>query len=246
VNRTIRAGILAALVAIALGGRAAAAQGLPAPVERGATDVKAVAFACNVVWGTEHVLPIARAIRAAGGRATFFLGGAWASHHPAEARELVAMGMEIASHGDAHRHVASLSLEGNLAEIDRAQAAIEAATGVRPRLYAPAYGELSDTVRRAAQMRGMPVVMWTIDTIDWRTWHTPAIIRQRVLDRLVPGAIILIHPTDRTAAAMPELVRELRTRGYALRTVSTLIGTGVAPGTTPAPPRRIGNGGRER
>lgn len=199
-----------------------------------------MAFACNVVWGGEYVLPIARAFAAAHSRATFFLGGAWASGHPAEARQLRAMGMEIASHGYGHRHVASLSLDANLAEIDRANAAIRAATGVTPRLYAPAYGEVNATVREAARLRSMPVALWTIDTVDWRPWHTPDVIRGRVLQRARPGAIVLIHPTERTLAALPDLIAALRGRGYRLTTVSDLIapvGAAARPGHAAAADR---------
>lgn len=218
-------GLGAGTVALAApaGGPSRAAGTVPGPVERGPQTVRQVAFAVNVVWGTEYVLPIARAFETAHGHATFFLGGAWARAHPTEARELRAMGMEIASHGDRHRHVGSLSLEENLEELDRANTAIEAATGVRPRLYAPAYGELAPAVLEAAHMRKMPVVMWTIDTIDWRTWHTPDIIKSRVLRRLVPGAIILTHPTDRTLEALPDLLREIRSQGYHVVTISTLL-----------------------
>ncbi|MCL6596294.1 MAG: polysaccharide deacetylase family protein [Firmicutes bacterium] len=238
----------AALLAWA-GVGAGTARGAPPPaIERGPAEVRAVAFACNVVWGTPYVLPIARAFRQAGGRLTFFLGGRWAASHPSEARALAAMGMEIASHGDAHRHVGRLSLVDNLTEIDRANAAIEAATGVRPRLYAPAYGEVSGAVLEAAALRSMPVVLWSVDTVDWRPSHTPEIIRRRVLARLSPGAIVLIHPTDRTLAALPALLQEIRARGYALTTVSDLMagaregtarrgakGTGKRSGPAPAP-----------
>jgi peptidoglycan/xylan/chitin deacetylase (PgdA/CDA1 family) len=242
----------AALLAWAAVGSGPAGAAPPPAVERGPAEVRAVAFACNVVWGTPYVLPIAQAFRQAGGRLTFFLGGRWAASHPAEARALVAMGMEIASHGDAHRHVGQLSLTDNLAEIDRANAAIEAATGVRPRLYAPAYGEVSTAVLEAAARRSMPVVLWSVDTVDWRPWHTPDVIRRRVLARLSPGAIVLIHPTDRTLAALPSLLEEIRARGYALTTVSDLMagaregtarggakGTGERAGPSPSlPPGR--------
>lgn len=213
--------LLALALALALGPapRAGAAE----PIEHGPADVRAMAFACNVVWGTEYVLPIARAFASEHSRATFFLGGQWASAHPAEAKALRAMGMEIASHGYAHRHVASLSVDENLVEIDRANAAIRAATGVTPRLYAPAYGEMGQAVREAAALRHMPIVLWSIDTIDWRTWHTPAVIRERVLTRARPGAIVLIHPTDRTLAALPGVIASLRAQGYRLTTVSDLL-----------------------
>jgi peptidoglycan-N-acetylglucosamine deacetylase len=233
---TVWVGATAAALSLAVAGvaRAAAPNALPAPVEHGPTDVRAMAFACNVVWGTEYVMPIARAFAQAHARATFFLGGAWAAAHPAEARELRAMGMEIASHGYGHRHVASLGLSANLEEIDRATSAIREATGVTPRLYAPAYGEVNATVREAAAMRSMPVVLWSIDTIDWRTWHTPDVIRRRVLDRAAPGAIVLIHPTDRTLAALPELLASLSGQGYRLTTVSDLL-QGAAKAAEPAP-----------
>lgn len=230
-----------AALAMAVGGPYARAGSGDAPIEQGRTDVRAMAFACNVVWGSEYVLPIARAFAAAHSRATFFLGGAWAQGHPAEARQLRAMGMEIASHGYGHRHVASLSLDANLAEIDRANEAIHAATGITPRLYAPAYGEVNATVREAARRRSMPVALWTIDTIDWRTWHTPDVIRRRVLQRARPGAIVLIHPTDRTLAALPDLIAALGAQGYRLTTVSDLI---APAGAAAAHPGHTGAGER--
>lgn len=234
---TVWVGAAAAALSVAASGvvRAAATGALAAPIEHGPSNVRAMAFACNVVWGTQYVLPIARAFQAVHGRATFFLGGAWAAAHPAEARRLRSMGMEIASHGHSHRHVASLSLDENLAEIDRANAAIRAATGATPRLYAPAYGEVNATVREAAAARSMPVVLWSIDTIDWRAWQTAPVIERRVLARAAPGAIVLIHPTDRTLAALPHLLAALRREGYRLTTVSDLLQPG-AGGTTSRPP----------
>jgi peptidoglycan/xylan/chitin deacetylase (PgdA/CDA1 family) len=198
------------------------------PIERGPATEKQVAFAVTVVWGTEYVRPIADAFRRDGSRATFFLGGEWAQAHPREARFLRDLDMEIASHGDRHRHVGHLSLEENLVEIDRAGAAIEAASGVRPRLYAPAYGEISPEVLRAAQLRHLPVILWTIDTIDWRTSMDPGTIRERVLSRLEPGAIILMHPTDRTLQALPGLLADVKARGYRTVTVSRLLGLPAA------------------
>jgi len=187
------------------------------------TSKPLVALTVNVVWGSEHLQPMIDALRASGSRATFFLGGQWAAARPDLARMIKDAGMEIGSHGDAHAHVAQLGVEGNLREIDLADEKIFAATGVHPKLYAPAYGELSPAVHEAAAERGVRVVMWSIDTIDWRTWHTKEIIQSRVLQRLRPGAIVLMHPTDRTAAALPGLLQELKRRGYRVVAVGDLL-----------------------
>jgi peptidoglycan/xylan/chitin deacetylase (PgdA/CDA1 family) len=192
-----------------------------------------IALTVNVVWGSEHLPAMVKALRGEGARATFFLGGNWAAQHPELARMLRGEGMEIGSHGDAHRHVGSLDVEANVREISLADEKIAHAAGVHPTLYAPAYGELSPAVYEAARREGVRVVMWSIDTIDWRTWHTPEIITSRVLGRLRPGAIVLMHPTDRTAAALPALLRELRSRGYRVVGVGELLreaGRGAAAG----------------
>lgn len=182
-----------------------------------------VALTVNVVWGTEHLPAMLQALKANGARATFFLGGRWAEAHPEVAKAIRDAGMEIGSHGDAHRHVGSLGIPANEEEISRAEERILRATGVRPKLYAPAYGELSPAVFAAADNRKVRVVMWSIDTIDWRPSHTPGIIQSRVLTRLEPGAIVLMHPTDRTAAALPGLLKELHARGYSSVSVSDLL-----------------------
>lgn len=190
---------------------------------RGPATAKVVAFACNVVWGEPYVLPIAEVFQRAHVRATFFLGGRFAERHPEIVRRLAALGMELANHGYAHRHVAELSLGANEAEIEKAQLAIERAGGRPAKLYAPAFGELNQTVEEAARHLGYRVVMWTIDTVDWRPWHTPAIIRARVLEKLTPGAIILIHPTDRTLEALPTILDDLRAKGYRAVSVGELL-----------------------
>lgn len=210
--------VLAALVPMLLAGP-------PQPVEHGPGSSKQVAFTVNVVWGTEHVLPIAEAFHRRGMGATFMLGGKWAKANPGVAQKLVAMGMEIGSHGESHAHVGNMGLVGNLKEIDEAESSIEAATGKRPTLYAPAYGEVSRAVLEAAAQRKMKVVMWAIDTIDWRPSHTPDVIRNRVLSRLRPEAFILIHPTDRTVKALGPLLDELSRRGYKAVSVSDILST---------------------
>lgn len=193
------------------------------PIERGPSDAKAVAFGCNVVWGTEYVRPLEEIFLRHRAHATFFLGGKWAESEPALARELARAGMELGNHGYAHRHVSALDELENRREIQLAHEAIWKASGVHPTLYAPAYGEVSSAVLRAARLEGYRTVLWTIDTVDWRPSHSKAVITQRVLSRLAPGAIILIHPTDRTVAALPGLLDALGSQGYRVVSVSDLL-----------------------
>ena len=59
----------------------------------------------------------------------------------------------------------------------------------------------------------MLMVLWTVDTNDYRLPGVPAIVEAAV-DGARPGAIILLHDAggDRseTVAALPKIIRELR------------------------------------
>lgn len=202
----------------------------PAPVYRVATTTPAMALGINVVWGTDYVPGLLKALEAAHAHATFFLGGAWAEQHPALVRLLVARGMEIGNHGYAHRHQSLLSFDANLAEITRASRAIELAGAPRPTLFAPPYGEYNATVLKAAAALHLTVIMWTIDPVDWRPSTTAAQIVQKVVGGRAAGAIVLLHPTAATEEALPVILRDLTQAGYRVVTVGALLKLGQPAG----------------
>jgi peptidoglycan/xylan/chitin deacetylase (PgdA/CDA1 family) len=90
----------------------------------------------------------------------------------------------------------------------------------------------------------MLMVLWTIDTEDYRQPGAGAIVRG-VLERVRPGAIVLMHdaggPRDQTVKALPKLIRALRRRHYRLVTVSQLI-LDDPPPRRQRPPPGIGQG----
>jgi polysaccharide deacetylase family protein (PEP-CTERM system associated) len=86
---------------------------------------------------TRRLLDVASAT---GNRATFFVLGWVAERHPDLVREIAAHGHEIACHGYGHELVYDLGPERFRADLRRARAAIEQATGQSVRGYrAPSY-----------------------------------------------------------------------------------------------------------
>ncbi|MDA8193004.1 MAG: polysaccharide deacetylase family protein [Thermaerobacter sp.] len=199
----------------------------PIAVYRVQTAQRAMSLTVNVVWGTEYVPILLQEFRQAGVHATFMVGGAWAASHPAILKTMVQDGMEIGNHGWNHRHPNTLSqaeITGDLASTNRM---VQKIVGVSPKVYAPPYGEFNRVGLRAAASLGMPLVMWTIDTIDWRPTSSAAYMVDKVLAQAAPGAIVLMHPTDRTAMALPRIIAGLKRRGYQLVSVSRLITLGI-------------------
>ena len=74
----------------------------------------------------------------------------------------------------------------------------------------------------AAEELGYKTIMWTVDTIDWKRPPSDIIIN-RVMKKVNNGTIILIHPTEPTAKALPELITQLKNKGYTVTTVSDIL-----------------------
>jgi peptidoglycan/xylan/chitin deacetylase (PgdA/CDA1 family) len=159
-------------------------------------------------------------------RATFFVAGAYADRYPALVERMAADGHEMANHSYSHPDFRGLSDQQMRVELRRGTASIEAATGTRiVPLWRPPFGGRDSRVLRIVEEEGFRSIYWTYDSGDWIEGATTDGIRNTVLTRAVPGAIVVHHvsPTA-TARAMPAIVDELRRRGYELVTVGELIG----------------------
>lgn len=206
---------------------ASAGQHPPIPVYRVQTRQRVMALTINVVWGTEHVPALIEELKKAGVPATFMVGGAWAQAHPDLVRTMRRDGDQIGNHGYNHGHPNQLSYAENVTDIERTNQIVQKIVGFSPRVYAPPYGEFNSMVLRAAHSLHMTLVMWTIDTIDWRPSSSITYMVSKVLAKASPGSLVLMHPTDRTALALPKIIAGLKHQGYHLVTVTHLLKSGI-------------------
>jgi peptidoglycan-N-acetylglucosamine deacetylase len=164
--------------------------------------------------------PILRELDAAHARATFFEEGRHVAGNQQVMREILASHDEIGNHSTWHHaypSAADLSLTDRL---------VHRATGFEPCLFRPPYGLLTPKVVAGARRDGLQTVLWTVDSRDDKEPGARVIYRN-VIDETRPGAIVLMHDGGanrrQTIAAVPEIVRSLRVRGYRLVTVARLL-----------------------
>ncbi|MFZ0381559.1 MAG: polysaccharide deacetylase family protein [Solirubrobacteraceae bacterium] len=152
-------------------------------------------------------------------KATFFLVGEQVERRPALAAEIAQRGHAIALHGYRHRPQPSLRDRAVQTDLARGTSAIEAATGLSPTWHRPPYGLYSPAGLDEARQRGLKPILWSRWGKDWRRLTTPERIAARATSQLAPGDVILLHDADfysskgshdRTAAALPLIVRELK------------------------------------
>ena len=150
-----------------------------------------------------------------GARATFFLTGEQVVRRPALARRIVEDGHELGIHGYRHTLLLRRRVRELAADLDRALAAIEDATGITPTLYRPPYGVFSSGALAHVRARGWRPLLWSRWGRDWERRATPASIAGRAAASLRPGDVVLLHDSDayssadswrRTTAALPSLL----------------------------------------
>lgn len=197
-------------------------------IYQGNTGKKVVAICVNVDWGEEYIPAMLEEFKKAEAQITFFVTGSWAEKNPELLKQMSKAGHSIQNHAYKHVHFSSLSDTEAQSQIRKAEAVIQKITGQKTRFFAPPYGEQNGRLVKAVGAIGYELIMWSVDTIDWQK-PSPETIVKRVINKVHNDAIILMHPTDPTLKALPDLLRNLKSEGYEMITIdSILVGTDAA------------------
>lgn len=194
----------------------------PAPIYRGNPEKPMVSFLINVAWGNEYLPSILKTLKENNVHATFFLEGRWVKENPDLARMIVDSGHEVGNHSYTHPDMKLLSSDRIREQLIQTNQVIKATTGKQVRLFAPPSGSYRDEVVEIAHSMNLRTIMWSVDTIDWQK-PSPDTIVNRVISKVHSGALILMHPTDSTAKALPRLIKDIREKQLRIGTVSKLM-----------------------
>lgn len=136
--------------------------------------------------------------------ATFFLVGERVAHRERVLQRMVRDGHELGNHSWDHPDLRTLPLDAVRVQLTRTSDAIEAASGVRPRLFRPPYGYTSVPIEGMAESLALRTELWDVDTGDWRRPGADTVAQAIVSAPL--DAVVLLHdgPADRggTVAAV--------------------------------------------
>ena len=159
-------------------------------------------------------------------KATFFVIGENATKYPDILREVNSRGHEIGNHTYDHKSIYKLDTDGVAEEIEKCTRAIETVIGSRPTLFRPPEGFMNDDLARVVDSCGYNVVLWKVDTYDWKGRGVDE-ISEDVLKNVNCGDIILMHDyiwrDSHTDQALDKMIPQLILLGYRFCTVSELI-----------------------
>ncbi|HYO51526.1 polysaccharide deacetylase family protein [Archangium sp.] len=160
--------------------------------------------------------------------ATLFIGGGWALANPRRVQELAQYpGFEFGNHTFSHPHMPEVKDDQKvLEELQRTQRVVYDLTGRIPKYFRPPFGEVDRRVAWLASQAALTTINYDLPSGD----PDVSIPSKRLVDWVVreasPGGIVVMHMNHKrfaTAAALPDIIKGLRKRGFELVTVGTLL-----------------------
>jgi peptidoglycan/xylan/chitin deacetylase (PgdA/CDA1 family) len=172
---------------------------------------------------TDQILDILIRSRAP---ATFFPVELAIEEYPDQIRREAEAGFVIGDHTESHVKMAGLSPAEQESQLLEQADDLQRLGVPFPLLFRPPFGEYDADTLKLLRRENMLMVLWTVETADYERPGEGA-IRQRVLEEVHPGAIVLLHDgggdRSETVTALPKVISELRARNYKLVTVPQLV-----------------------
>ncbi|WP_341301451.1 polysaccharide deacetylase family protein [Lysinibacillus sp. FSL H8-0500] len=166
---------------------------------------------------TEQILNILDKYHA---KATFFMLGSRVQYYPDIANDVLARGHEVGNHTWNHPVLTKLTHEQVMKEFNSTAAEIEKAINQGATVFRPPYGATNDAINAEIPI---PVVLWTIDTLDWKHRNAQQLL-PHVKNNLHNNAIVLMHDIHQsTADGLDAVLAYLQEQGYEFVTVSEIL-----------------------
>lgn len=185
----------------------------------GDTSKKVIYLTFDAGYENGNTEPILDALKKHNVPATFFLVGNYIETRPDLVKRMVDEGHIVANHTYSHPNMSKISsLDAFRNELEKLEAAYEKATGQKMvKYYRPPQGKYSENNLKMAKELGYKTFFWSLAYVDWYNDKQPTKEQafKKLLGRIHPGAIVLLHSTSKTnAEIMDELIAKWKEMGY--------------------------------
>lgn len=161
-----------------------------------------------------------------GAKATFFMVADNARRYPELFKAVVDEGHAIGNHTFHHKPPFRQTTAELLADVRLADETLGSLwvggfpTAPRVRLFRPPHGLIHRWQQKALHKAGYTVVMFDLNTLDYRPDRTPEQILASVKANVRPGCIINMHDSLKSIGklkqCLPAILSHLRSQGYAM------------------------------
>ena len=194
----------------------------------GSGDDKVIYLTFDCGFENGNTAPILDALKKHNAPATFFVVGHFLETAPDLVKRMVEEGHTVGNHTYHHPDMSKISsVEDFSAELSAVENLYQEITGesISP-YYRPPQGKYSEANLKMAKDLGYSTFFWSLAYVDWNTDAQPSHEEafQKLLGRVHPGAVLLLHNTSKTnAEILDELLTRFEEMGYRFQSLDELI-----------------------
>ncbi len=173
---------------------------------------------------TEKILDILKKNKV---KATFFLVGSYLKKNPEIVKRIVKEGHIVGNHTMTHPDMSKIySKEAFNTELKAVEDIYSEITGKKmKKFYRPPEGKYNEENLKTAQELGYKTIFWSLAYRDFDIYNQPS--KKEAFDKLIPrihpGAIILLHNMSKTnVEILEELINKYKEMGYEFKNLDDL------------------------
>ncbi|MCI8860211.1 MAG: delta-lactam-biosynthetic de-N-acetylase [Lachnospiraceae bacterium] len=171
---------------------------------------------------------ILEALKKHNAKATFFVVGNYLSTSPDLVKQMLEEGHIVGNHSYHHPDMTQMGKEEFAKELGELEQLYEQTTG-KPmvKYYRPPQGKYSENNLKIAKELGYKTFFWSLAYVDWKQDSQPTHEEafDKLLKRVHPGAIVLLHNTSKTnGEILDELLTKWEGMGYTFKSLDELPG----------------------
>ncbi len=172
--------------------------------------------------------PILDALKKHNVKATFFIVGHYLESAPELVKRMTAEGHCVGNHTYHHWDMSKISdIQSFQKEMEDVSSLYEQITGEKLAMYyRPPQGKYSTENLKMAKELGYKTFFWSLAYVDWYEDKQPTKEEafSKLIGRIHPGAIVLLHSTSKTnGAILDELLTKWEEMGYTFKPLSDLV-----------------------
>lgn len=159
-------------------------------------------------------------------KACFFITAHYINTAPELVQRMIDEGHTVGNHTVNHKSLPTLSDEELKQEVSKLHTAIFEKTGYEMKYIRPPKGEYSQRTLALCQSIGYTTVMWSFAYDDWEESKQgrQEYAKQKILDNIHPGAIILLHGNSKdNCNVLDTCIKEIRKMGYEFKSLDEFV-----------------------
>ena len=195
----------------------------------GDTSQKKIYLTFDAGYENGCTAPILDALKKHNAQAAFFVVGNYIETSPELVKRMVEEGHIVGTHTYHHPDMSKISDKDSFAkELSSLEELYKQTTGQdMVKYYRPPQGKYSEENLQQANQLGYKTFFWSLAYVDWYQDKQPTKEEAfaKLLPRIHPGAVVLLHSTSKTnAEILDELLTRWEAEGYTFGAIDELLG----------------------